>query len=113
VFEPIAVTLIASAVGGLSVLAYNRPRVYAKIDKILWYVLQGSFLVAAFWNGVSDYTYHVLTPFIDLGQLDNAREVIEGMQIPWLRLMAVYLVINLYCAFLTYLSRLVQEDKDK
>lgn len=75
--------LILLAIGGVTVLAYREPEIYADIRLFLMLLIAGLVIIIVFYGLGSSNTYILLIPYIEQSKIDQANLAYESKTIPW------------------------------
>jgi hypothetical protein len=102
--------LIVAAISSLTFVAYKHPKAYQKIFNPLAICFLITFIAVNAWNLSNTLTYSALIEYIEVGKIKDAKTAMENYQIPYWE-MWMLLGSYFYLFFLTFLPRLLDEDK--
>jgi hypothetical protein len=102
--------LFVAAISSLTFIAYKHPNAYRKLQLPL--VVSGFIIILAVssWDWGGDFTFQALIKYIEVDKLKEAAAIADSYKVsPWW--MTAIATLNIYFLALSYLPRLLDEDK--
>ncbi len=102
--------LFIAAISSLTFIAYKHPNAYRKLYLPLMICCMIIIIAVSAWTWGSKFTFDALIKYIEVDKIREAAAVADSHQIsPWV--VSALAGLNLYFLALSYLPRLLEEDK--
>lgn len=111
--EALVVGLVLAFVSGLAYIAYRHPSGYAKIWPWVWVVLTVGYIAALTWSFAVRATKNALMQFIESPREDKALVAVNGLELPDLWILGIYLASFFYLFFLAHLPHILGSNDKK
>ena len=109
--ETITAGLLLAAVSAITYLAYKHPTAYGKIYwpqsalNLIILTVIGSWMIGV------QHAYTQVIPLVEPSKLPQVQEAISRSMDRWWVIFAAYFGITLYLTFLSYLPKLLEQEK--
>lgn len=111
--DKLVASLVVAALGGLTWLAYRHPKA---LDRLYWPIVgtaMAMFLGGLVWDGSNAAARNAIIPFVSSDKSGIAKAASDALVVLNLPLVLYLVGINFYMFFLSYLPRLIGEEKPR
>lgn len=109
----IFLALLVPALSGLAYLAYKHPKAYEKLFSKLYLLATVLFAILFSWDSGIWISNIKLKEKMNNVDKELIQSILEPLQIPYWWLIGCYSAFIVYLLFLSYLSRLIEENETK